>query len=83
MTAIAQNNEQLMTRWIVEEEVDKDFWVPWCCTTHMYRFFSLKSAKEHYKEHKKDFHYAPCKYRYVQIIIQPERIIKRLIEEEA
>jgi homospermidine synthase len=74
---------QLITRWIVEEWIPEDngdegFWIPWCSSTHMYRFFSLKSAKRHYETHRQTFHYAPCKYRFVKTIIRPEEVIERI-----
>jgi len=86
MTVTAQNNEQLMTRWIVEEYTpmgEESYWVPWVrppCGP-IYRFFSLLSTKREYDMYKQSFHYAPCKHRFVQVVIRPETIVNRIVEE--
>ena len=66
----------MIERWIVQEWMSEyEYWQTWNSGSHDYRFWSYHNARKDYEEHKKDFHYAPCVYRFCKIEIQPETII--------
>jgi hypothetical protein len=69
----------MYVRWIVEEFFeDCEEWFQWGEKDNIpYRFTSLKSAQNEYKEYQKDIHYTPCTYRFCKIYIKPERIVNK------
>lgn len=71
-------NMVVIERWIVQEwNAEYEYWQPWvgCGQTREWRFWSYHNARKGYEEHKKDFHYSPCMYRFCMIEIQPETTI--------
>jgi len=68
----------MIERWIVEEfHPTHKIWHAWgnMGQAFVYRFWSFHNARKAYEEHKRDFHYSPCTYRFRKIVIQPETII--------
>ena len=73
--------ENLLTRWIVQENIN-DMWITWNNGRGFdYRFWSLESCKSDFEKHKNDFHYSPASYRFCKIIVQPEYIVETEILE--
>jgi hypothetical protein len=44
------------------------------------RFSTMERAVREYKMYQKGFHYKPCKYRFVEIEVQPEQIVNRIVK---